>query len=74
MSDELLQFIIVVGFGAHLTAFIVTRTRFRNQMIKRGAAHYDSEIEILNAAPLPATSIWLDPREGHRRRRKHADN
>jgi hypothetical protein len=43
MSDELLQFIIVVGFGAHLTAFIVTRTRFRNQMIKRGAAHFDSE-------------------------------
>ena len=33
-----------------------------------------AEIEILNAAPLPATSIWLDPREGHRRRRKHADN
>jgi hypothetical protein len=43
MSDEVLQFIIVVGFGAHLTAFIVTRTRFRNQMIKRGAANYDSE-------------------------------
>ena len=33
-----------------------------------------AEIEILNAAPLPATSIWLDSREGHRRRRKHADN
>jgi hypothetical protein len=49
MSDELLQFIIVVGFGAlcfgcgYLMAFLVTRTRFRNQMIKRGAAHFDSE-------------------------------
>jgi hypothetical protein len=31
-------------FGCgYLTAFIVTRTKFRNQMIKRGAAHYDSE-------------------------------
>ena len=42
MSDEVLQFIIVVGFGALcfgcgcLTAFIVTRTKFRNEMIKRG--------------------------------------
>jgi hypothetical protein len=49
MSDEVLQFIIVVGFGAlcfgcgYLMAFLVTRTRFRNQMIKRGAAHFDSE-------------------------------
>jgi hypothetical protein len=43
MSDERLQFIIVVTLGGlcfgcgYLTAFIVTRTRFRNQMIKRGA-------------------------------------
>jgi hypothetical protein len=32
------------AFGCgYLTVFIVTRTKFRNQMIKRGAAHYDSE-------------------------------
>ena len=49
MSDERLQFIIVVTLGGlcfgcgYLTAFIVTRTRFRNQMIKRGAARHDSE-------------------------------
>jgi hypothetical protein len=48
-SEPLLEFIIVFAFGAlcfgcgYLTAFIVTRTKFRNQMIKRGAAHYDSE-------------------------------
>ena len=49
MSEPLSEFIIVFAFGAlcfgcgYLTAFIVTRTRFRNQMIKRGAARYDSE-------------------------------
>jgi hypothetical protein len=49
MSEPLLEFIIVFAFGAlcfrcgYLTAIIVTRTKFRNQMIKRGAAHYDSE-------------------------------
>jgi hypothetical protein len=49
MSDEVLQFIIVVGFGALcfgcgcLTAFIVTRTKFRNEMIKRGVARYNQQ-------------------------------
>jgi hypothetical protein len=44
-----LEFIIVFALGAlcfgcgYLTAFIVTRTKFRNEMIKRGAARYDSE-------------------------------
>jgi hypothetical protein len=49
MSDPLSEFIIVFAFGAfcfgcgYLIAFIVTRTKFRNEMIKRGAARYDSE-------------------------------
>ena len=49
MSDEVLQFIIVVGFGALcfgcgcLTAFTVTRTKFRNEMIKRGVARYNQQ-------------------------------
>jgi hypothetical protein len=49
MSDEVLQLIIVVGFGALcfgcgcLTAFIVTRTKFRNEMIKRGVARYNQQ-------------------------------
>jgi hypothetical protein len=44
MNDLLPQLIIVVAAGAlcfgcgYLIAFIVTRTRFRDQMIKRGAA------------------------------------
>jgi hypothetical protein len=48
MSEPLLEFIIV-AFGTlclgcgYLTAFSVTRVRFRNRMIKRGAARYDSE-------------------------------
>jgi hypothetical protein len=53
MSEPLLEFIIVFAFGTlcfgfgfgcgYLTAFSVTRVRFHNQMIKRGAARYDSE-------------------------------
>jgi hypothetical protein len=44
---ELLQFIIVVGFGALcfgcgcLTAFIVTRNQWRHDMIERGFANYN---------------------------------
>jgi hypothetical protein len=47
--SELLQFIIVVAFGAlcfgcgYLTAFIVTRNKFRDEMIKRGVARYNSQ-------------------------------
>jgi hypothetical protein len=46
MSD-LLQFVIVAGFGAlcfgcgYLIAFIVTRNRWRDEMIRRGVARYD---------------------------------
>ena len=49
MSDELLQFIIVVAFGAFcfgcgsIIAFIVTRNKYRNEMIKRGVAHYNQQ-------------------------------
>jgi hypothetical protein len=49
MSDELLQFIIVVAFGAlcfgcgYLIAFIVTRNKYRNEMIKRGLARYNQQ-------------------------------
>jgi hypothetical protein len=49
MNDELLQFIIVVAFGAlcfgcgYLIAFIVTRNKYRGEMIKRGAARYNQQ-------------------------------
>jgi len=49
LMSELLQFIIVVAFGAlcfgcgYLTAFIVTRNKFRDEMIKRGVARYNSQ-------------------------------
>jgi hypothetical protein len=45
--SELLQFIIVAAFGAlcfgggYLTAFIVTRNHWRDEMIKRGVARYN---------------------------------
>jgi hypothetical protein len=44
--SELLQFIIVAAFGAlcfgggYLTAFIVTRNKWRDEKIKRGVARY----------------------------------
>jgi hypothetical protein len=47
MSQLLLQFIIVVGFGTlgvgcgYLGAFIMTRNQRRDEMIKRGAARYN---------------------------------
>jgi hypothetical protein len=47
MSQLFLQVIIVVAFGAfcfgcgYLTAFIVTRNRWRDEMIKRGVARYN---------------------------------
>ena len=45
--SELLQFIIVVGFGAllrcgYLVGFIVTRNRWR-EMITHGVARYNSQ-------------------------------
>ena len=47
MRDQLLQFGLVVAFGALcfgcgcLTAFIVTRNQWRGDMIKRGFANYN---------------------------------
>ena len=47
MSQLLLQVVIVVAFGAfcfgcgYLTAFIVTRNQWRDEMIKRGVARYN---------------------------------
>jgi hypothetical protein len=47
MSGLFLQVLIVVAFGAfcfgcgYLTAFIVTRNRWRDEMIKRGVARYN---------------------------------
>ena len=47
MSGLLLQVLIVVAFGAfcfgcgYLTAFIVTRNHWRDEMIKRGVARYN---------------------------------
>jgi hypothetical protein len=49
--SELLQFIIVVAFGAFcfgcgvFTAFIVTRNKYRDEMIKRGVARYNSRTD-----------------------------
>jgi hypothetical protein len=46
--SALSQFIIVVAFGAFcfgcgvLTAFIVTRNKWRDEMIRRGVARYNS--------------------------------
>jgi hypothetical protein len=47
MRDQLLQFGLMVAFGALcfgcgcLIAFIVTRNQFRREMIKRRGGHYD---------------------------------
>jgi hypothetical protein len=47
MSQLLPQVIIVVAFGAicfgcgYLTAFLVTRNQWRDEMIKRGVARYN---------------------------------
>jgi uncharacterized protein YneF (UPF0154 family) len=39
--SELLQLVIVVAFGCgYLTGFIVTRNRWRDEMIERGVARY----------------------------------
>jgi hypothetical protein len=50
--SELLQVIIVVAFGAfcfgggYLTAFIITRKHWRDEMIKRGTARYNSQTGV----------------------------
>ena len=49
MRDQLLQFGVVVALGAlcfgcgYLIAFIVTRRKWRDEMIRRGAARYNSQ-------------------------------
>jgi hypothetical protein len=49
MSEMLLQVLIVIAFGAFcfgcgcLTAFLVTRNKWRDEMIKRGVARYNSQ-------------------------------
>ena len=65
MSDEVLQFIIVMGFGALcfgcgcLTAFIVTRTKFRNEMIKRDVVRYNQQTQYsISILPL----VHVSPR------------
>jgi hypothetical protein len=45
--SELLQFVIVIAFGAlcfgcgYLTPFVATRNKWRDEMIKRGVARYN---------------------------------
>jgi len=47
MSEQLQEFIVVAGFGSicfgfgYLVAFILTRNKWRDEMIKRGVARYD---------------------------------
>ena len=49
MREQLLQFGIVVAFGAlcfgcgYFIAFIVARSRWRDEMIKRGVARYNQQ-------------------------------
>jgi hypothetical protein len=76
MNQLLLRVVIVVAFGAfcfgcgYLTAFIVTRNQWRDEMIKRGCRPLQlavrqmgmgraaETIEILNARPpLPAAPV-----------------
>ena len=68
--SELLQFIIVVGFGAicfgcgFLTSFIVTRKHWRGEMIERGIAHYNSQTGVCEMIERgvtrynPQTGVW----------------
>jgi hypothetical protein len=54
---NLLQVIIVVAFGAfcfgggYLTAFIVTHNHWRDDMIKRGRARYNSQTGKWSSLP-----------------------
>ena len=68
--SELLQFIIVVGFGAlcfgcgFLTSFIVTRKHWRGEMIERGIAQYNSQTGVCEMIERgvtrynPQTGVW----------------
>jgi hypothetical protein len=56
MNSLLLQFLVVVAFGAfcfgcgYLTAFVVTRNQWRDEMIKRGVARYNWQSGSWNGA------------------------
>jgi len=71
MSDLLLQFIIVAGFGAfcfgcgYLTGFIVTRNRWR-EMIKHGVAHYNSQTGLWEWEPEKPAPLTRMRRGGSR--------
>ena len=68
--SEPLQFIIVVGFGAlcfgcgYLAAFVVTRNKWRDEMIERGRAQYNSQTgawEMIKPGVTrynPQTGVW----------------
>jgi hypothetical protein len=49
MSELILQFVIVVALGGlcfgcgYLVAFILTRNKWRDEMIRRGVARYNSQ-------------------------------
>jgi predicted permease len=54
--DQLLQYVIVVAFGAlcfgcgYLAAFFVTRNHWRDEMIRRGHARYNwTAVSCLNS-------------------------
>ena len=69
--SELLQFIIVVEFGAlcfgcgFLTSFIVTRKRWRGEMIERGIAQYNSQTGVCgeNLARMKEADRMEPPRQ-----------
>ena len=65
MNDLLLQLVVVVAAGAFcfgcgaLTAFIVTRNKWRREMIRRGAARYNSQTGKWEwGEPLKETKTW----------------
>ncbi len=57
MNNLPLQALIVVAFGAfcfgcgYLTAFFVTRNRWRDEMIKRGVARYNWQTGVWGWEP-----------------------
>jgi hypothetical protein len=70
MSELLRQVLIAVAFGAvcfgcgYLTGFIVTRNRWRGEMIKRGMAQYNLQTgawEMIKPGVTrynPQTGVW----------------
>jgi hypothetical protein len=70
MSQLLLQVLIVVAFGAlcfgfgYLTAFIVTRNKWRDEMIKRGVARYNWQTGKWEWGEQPSVPPTNDPPAG----------